>query len=178
VERIEQNRLRGVKRATGNKAKDFLMKKILLGLMAAALVTGSTQTASAQGWSTAGKVLTGLLAFDVVTHAIAPRVAYYPAPAYYAGPQVVYQQAPVAYQPAPVVQYAPVQPAPAAYYSYAQPQVAYTQPSAVYAPAVSPYYYGAYYGGYYPGYWGGYYGPGLRVGFGFGGRGFYGHGRR
>src|SRR5579864_3952315 len=138
------------------------MKKLILGLLAAAIVTGGTQSALANGgWSTAGKVLTGLFAFDVATRVLAPPVVYYSAPpvTYYSSPPVVYQQAPVyvhtpayvqapapvpapagaqapaaAVQNAPTVPAAPVvgQPAPAASYTYPQ-QVVYAQPQAAYA---------------------------------------------
>ena len=98
------------------------------------------QPARAGGWSTAGKVLTGIFAFDVFTHVVAPRAVYsapaypcayaYPAPAYsysyrYA-PPIVYSR-PV-YAPAPVVYAAP---APVV---YAAPRVVTYAPPVVYAP--------------------------------------------
>jgi len=70
----------------------------------------------------------------------------------------------------PTAAYAEPQPAPTASSVYVIP---YPQASAAYYG-----YYGYYgpYGCYRPYYYGGYCGPSVSLGFGFGGRGFYGHG--
>jgi hypothetical protein len=117
------------------------MKKIILGLMTATLVGTGAQTASAHdGWSTAGKVLTGLFAARVVADIVAPPPVVYQTTTYYTAPPAV------AYAPAPCP------PAPA---------VVYTQPAVVVAPApicVSPapvfsFYYGPGYHHQYHGRW-------------------------
>ena len=124
------------------------MKKTIAVFSLIAILGATAPTASAgDGWSTTGKVLTGLLAFDVVAHAFAPPPAFYPPVAY--GPPVY--SAPPVYA-APVVRPAPV-------YYYPQPA-----PFVVYPPPV-------YYSPYYPGCYGPrvYLGaPFVSVGFGFG----------
>ena len=124
------------------------MKKAIAVFSLIAILGATAPTASAgDGWSTTGKVLTGLLAFDVVAHAFAPPPVYYP-PVAYAPP--VYSAPPV--YAAPVGRPAPV-------YYYPQPA-----PIVVYPPPV-------YYSPYYPGCYGPrvYLGaPFVSVGFGFG----------
>ncbi len=87
-------------------------------------------------WSTAGKVLTGVVAAGVIAEAFRPHcpppVVYAPAPVVYAPAPVVYAPAPVVYAPAPVV-YAPAQ---VVYYAAPAPQVVYVAaPPVCYAPA-------------------------------------------
>ncbi len=120
------------------------MKKTIAVFGLIAMLGATAPTASAgDGWSTTGKVLTGLLAFDVVAHAFAPPPVYY-APVAYGPP--VYSAPPV--YAAPVVRPEPV---------YYYPQRA---PVVVYPP---PVYYPAYYGPrVYVGT------PFVSVGFGFG----------
>jgi len=80
-------------------------------------------------WSTAGKVLTGVVAAGVIAEAFRPHC---PPPVVYAPAPVVYATAPVVYAPAAVV-YAP---APVVYYAAPAPQVVYVAPPPVcYAPA-------------------------------------------
>ncbi len=126
------------------------MKKTIAVFSLIATLAATAPTASAgDGWSTTGKVLTGLLAFDVVAHAFAPPPVYYPPVAY--APQVY---------AAPPVYAAPVaQPAPVYYYPQPAPVVVYPPPvcyPACYGPRV---YVGT---------------PFVSVGFGFG----FGHGYR
>jgi hypothetical protein len=91
------------------------MKKTIAVFSLIAILGATAPTASAgDGWSTTGKVLTGLLAFDVVAHAFAPPPVYYPPVAY--GPPVY--SAPLIYT-APPVYAAPVaRPAPVYYAPY------------------------------------------------------------
>jgi len=124
------------------------MKKTIAVFSLIAILGATAPIASARdGWSTTGKVLTGLLAFDVVAHALAPPPVYY---------------APVAYGPpvysAPPVYAAPVaRPAPVYYYPQPAPVVVYPPP--VYYP---PYYTACYGPSVYFG------APFVSVGFGFG----------
>jgi len=120
------------------------MKKTIAVFSLIAILGATAPIASARdGWSTTGKVLTGLLAFDVVAHAFAPPPVYYPPVAY--GPPVY---------SAPPVYAAPVaRPAPVYYYPQPAPVVVYPPPlgyPAYYGPSV---YFGA---------------PFVSVGFGFG----------
>ena len=134
------------------------MKKTITVFSLIAILGATAPIASARdGWSTTGKVLTGLLAFDVVAHAFAPPPVYYPPVAY--GPPV-YSTPPV--YTAPPVYAAPVaRPAPVYYY----PQPA---PVVVYPPPVC-----------YPAYYPGYYGPSVYIGAPFVSVGFgFGHGFR
>ncbi len=83
--------------------------------------------------------------------------------------------------PAPAPAYTDPNAAPSYAPSYTQAPPAEVQPapSSVYVipyPTQYSYYASPYYGGYYPGYYGGYYGPVVSFGFGFGGRGHWGHG--
>jgi len=124
------------------------MKKTIAVFSLIAILGATVPTASARdGWSTTGKVLTGLLAFDVVAHAFAAPPVYYPPVAY--GPPVY--SAPPVYT-APVVRPAPV-------YYYPQPAPVVVYPPPVYYPAYYPACYGPsfYFGA-----------PFVRVGFGFG----------
>src|SRR5262245_27887957 len=106
------------------------MKKTIAALTLMAMTAFGVQNASAgdREWATAGKVLTGLFAFNVLNRALEPGPAY-ATPAYYASPPVYVQQAPVV-QAAPVVQ-----PAPTVVYQqpvYVQPAPVYLQPAPVY----------------------------------------------
>jgi len=111
------------------------MKRIILGLTALTVAAAGMQSAQADGgWSTTGKVLTGLVAGSVLVRALAPPPVYvYQAPpAYYSAPVAVAQPG-VPLAPTAVT-VAPAQPV------YAQTVV--TQPAPVlYAPA--PVYYSA-----------------------------------
>lgn len=105
------------------------MKKMILALLALTLVGGGIQSAKAgdSEWATAGKVLTGIAAVAVLSHALAPS----PPPAYYAAPRYnYYAPAPVVFSPAPPVVYAP----PPVVYVPAPPVVVYRAPVCV-APA-------------------------------------------
>jgi len=97
------------------------MKKMILTAVALTLVGAGIQNARAgdREWALAGKVLTGVFAASVITHAVVqPRPVYYSAPAYSYGyapaPTVVYAPPPPVYfAPPPVVVYrAPVYAAP------------------------------------------------------------------
>jgi len=105
------------------------MKKLVAVLALAAVTMAGIQTASAhdRGWSTTGKVLTGLFAASVISQAIAPPppVVYAPrAPVYYSTPAPVYNS----YVPAPVY----TTPAPV----YVAPAPVYVPPPVVVAPPV------------------------------------------
>ena len=54
------------------------MKKIILAVAILAVVAAGAQTARAgdREWAVAGKVLTGVAAASVISHALAPRLAY------------------------------------------------------------------------------------------------------
>ena len=109
------------------------MKKFLSGALLVAVVASAVPQAQAgdREWSTAGKVLTGVIAAGILARALepAPTVVYQPAPVVYqTAPPVVYAQAPaiqtVYYSPAPVVYYSqPVcyAPAPVVYVGYGRP---------------------------------------------------------
>jgi hypothetical protein len=124
------------------------MKKLILALTTAAIAGAGVQTASAGGyrsgcgWSTAGQVLAGVTAGVVIGSALAPRPAYYvaPAPVAYPAPGYGYvytyaaPPAPVVYTPPPRVVY--TVPAPVVYAAPA-PVVVYRRPVYVARPAVS-----------------------------------------
>ncbi len=108
------------------------MKKTILTVATLALVAAGVQNARAgdREWAVAGKVLTGVVAASVITHALAPRPVYsysyapaysYPPPA----PQIVYQAPPAPVYVAP--------PAPV-YVAPPRPVIVYRQPVYV-APA-------------------------------------------
>ncbi len=90
------------------------MKKIIFAILTLGVVGAGLQTAKAgdHEWAIAGKVLTGLAAASVITHAVQPAPVYYPAdyysspaPAYsynYCLPPVVVYRAPVYFAPRPV----------------------------------------------------------------------------
>src|SRR5262245_36988122 len=88
------------------------MKKVIFTFLTLAVVAAGVQTAKAgdKEWAIAGKVLTGVAAAAVITHAVTRPVyttySYAPAPAYPA--YNYYQPAPVVYAPPPVVVYRPV----------------------------------------------------------------------
>ena len=97
------------------------MKTLIATLATAALFVGGMQHAAAgdRGWSTAGKILTGVVAGAVIASAIEPAPVYtYQTATWYATPPPVYvQPAPVAFysspvcaRPAPVVVFAPPRP--------------------------------------------------------------------
>ncbi|MEI9960166.1 MAG: hypothetical protein WDM76_03245 [Limisphaerales bacterium] len=99
------------------------MKKMILTVTAIiALAAASLQSARAgdREWATAGKVLTGVVAADVLIHAVAPQprcMTYYPAPA------------PVVYCPPPRPQVVVIHNwSPA---SYCGPTVVYSSPRPV-----------------------------------------------
>jgi hypothetical protein len=107
------------------------MKKTIVILSLSAVAAASVQTASAgdREWATVGKVLTGVAAVHVLSHAFHPPPVYVSAPVY--APAPVYTVA-----PAPVVRVAPLV-APAPVYLPPAPVVVYPQP--VY---VAPRFYG------------------------------------
>src|SRR5687768_7598854 len=94
------------------------MKTAVLTLSVLPLLAATSYQAAAgdREWATAGKVLTGLVAAQVISQAVHPAPYYAPAPVYYAPPPVVMHPAPVYVQPAPVYYPAPpvvhVRPAP------------------------------------------------------------------
>ncbi len=101
------------------------MKTLIAVLTAAAVLGFGAQQVRADhdgGWSTAGKILTGLVIGGAVARALEP-----PPPVVYAPPPVVYTPAPVVAAPAPVAVVTPapvvtttpvyVQPAPVVVYS-------------------------------------------------------------
>jgi hypothetical protein len=132
------------------------MKTLIALLTGAAILGLSAPRASADGgWSTAGKILTGVAIGGAVAQALQPPTVVYAAPpVVYSAPTVTYAPA-----PAPVVYSAPV---------YVQPAPA---PVVVYAAPVYPRY--AYPYPYYYGYGG----PLVSVRFGFGGGHYYHRGR-
>jgi len=94
------------------------MKTLIATLATAALLVGGMQLAAAgdREWSTAGKILTGVVAGAVIASAIEPAPVYtYQTATWYAPPPPVYVQpapvvvysAPVCARPAPVVVFAP-----------------------------------------------------------------------
>jgi hypothetical protein len=108
------------------------MKKFIAVLTLMAVTALGVQTASAgdREWATAGKVLTGLVAAQVVARAFEPAPVY--APAYYAPPPPVYVQ------PAPTVVYRQAACQPQVVYPqpvYFQPAPVYVQPAPVFVPA-------------------------------------------
>ncbi len=114
------------------------MKKILLTITVLGFLAGSqVQNAKAgdREWAVAGKVLTGIAAASIITHAIAPAPVYAaPAPVYVA-PAPVYAAPAYAYAPAaPVVYYQPAAPVvvcpPAPVVVYRQP--VYVRPAPVF----------------------------------------------
>lgn len=133
------------------------MKQLMIGLLSVALTGAALPQAHAgdREWSTAGKILTGLFAAQVIARAVEPAPVYVqPAVTYSYAPApapVVVQSAPVYVQPQ--VQYV-VAPPPPVYYVQAAPVVVRT------VPAIN-YYYGS---GYSYGY-----------GYGYRGRVVYGH---
>lgn len=122
------------------------MKKLILtASVVLALAAAGMQSAQAndRGWATVGKVLTGIVAFDVISHAVAPRPCYstaysYPAPCSYnygvPQTQVVYAQ--------PVVYSQPVVVAPVTQVVYSQPVVVYSAPVISYPAPVFVHYQG------------------------------------
>ena len=118
------------------------MKKLILGILIAALGGTSVQTAKAGGWGLAGRVMTGVVAGAVVADALAPRPVYY-APYYaqvpvYSYPAYNYGYS---YRPAYSVGIPPVRvvgPAPAvAYYPQGyvcRPGVVWRAPGVVFRP--------------------------------------------
>ncbi len=140
------------------------MKKTALMFLTVALTSAVAPSAFAghhdhdSGWSTAGKVLTGVFAGMAIGQVLAPAApayVYEPAPTYvYAPPPVVYAPAPVVYAPAPAVYAAPpvvYAPAPVV---YAAPRVVYAPrvvcapPVIMPRPVVSVGFYGGHYGGH------------------------------
>jgi hypothetical protein len=119
------------------------MKKTIIALTVAALAGASLQNVRAgdREWAVAGKVLTGLVAGSLITHAIAGPPVYYaaPAPVYYAAPAPVYSYSYCEPAPAPRVVY--VQPTP-------PPVVVYSAP-VCFAPAPMIGYRFGYGGGYH-----------------------------
>ena len=125
------------------------MKKLILAITTVAIAGASVPSASAGGcsngcgWSTAGQVLAGVTAGVVIGSALAPRPAYYvaPAPVAYPAPGYGYTYSYVAPAP-PTVVYAPpprvvyAAPAPVVYAAPA-PVVVYRQSVYVAPPAVS-----------------------------------------
>src|SRR5689334_18410536 len=99
------------------------MKTLIAILAACSVLAVGTQRVSADhGWSTTGKILTGLVIGGAVARAFEP-----PPTVVYAAPPVVYAP-PVTYAPAPAVTYAPApaySPAPV----YVQPAPVYYQPA-------------------------------------------------
>jgi hypothetical protein len=143
------------------------MKRMILVLMTMAIAGASVQTASAGGcgshsssscgWSTAGQVLAGVTAGLVIGQALAPRPAYYvaPAPVAYPAPGYGYTYSYVPASP-PAVVYAPparvVYPASApVVYAAPAPVVVYRTPMRVAPPTVSVSF--GYYGGCGPRYY-------------------------
>ena len=134
------------------------MKRAILAFTTLAIAGASVQTASAggcrwnsgcgNGWCTAAAVLGGVTAGLAVGQALAPRSAYYaaPAPAYYPAPGYGYSYY-YAPAPRPAVVYAA--PAPVVYAAPA-PVVVYRPPVYVAPPVVSVGF--GYYGGPRP-YW-------------------------
>jgi len=105
------------------------MKKMILALLALTLVGAGIQTAKAGdcGWSTAGKILTGVVAGVAISQALTPS----PPPACSTAPGYGYcPPAPVVVAPAPAVVCAP----PPVVYAPAPPVVVYRAPVCV-APA-------------------------------------------
>jgi len=89
------------------------MKKTMIVLTALTLAGASLQTARAgdREWAVAGKVLTGLVAASVLTHAVAAEPVSYSA-GYYVAPAPPCAYGYTYYQPAPPPQVVYVQPAP------------------------------------------------------------------
>jgi hypothetical protein len=89
------------------------MKKLIVAATLLALASATVQTAKAgdSGWSTAGKILTGVAAGVAIANTLNCQPAYYPitysrhvpcpAPVVYAPPRRIC--APVVYVPAPVI---------------------------------------------------------------------------
>ncbi len=111
-----------------------MKKMIVMAVVVAALVCGVTRTYAENGWATAGKVLTGVLAADILLNHTGGGYAYGGGGygygyggggvgfsysqfghhsgfgvSYYSGPPAYYYPAPVYYYPAPVY-YAPCYP--------------------------------------------------------------------
>ena len=94
-----------------------MKNKIALGLAALVALTNVKVSAGDREWATVGKVLTGVVAVQVIDRIVNPptQVVYVQQPAtvvvappqpqavYVQQPQVVYVQQPVVYYPAPVV---------------------------------------------------------------------------
>jgi len=130
------------------------MKKMILALTTLAIAGAGVQTASAggcgggscgsYGWSTAGQVLAGVTAGLVIGSALAPRPAYYVAPA-----RVCYPAPGYGYTYAAPAQPVVVYTAPArVVYAAPAPVVIYRPPVYVTPPVVSVSF--GYYGGYRP----------------------------
>jgi hypothetical protein len=85
------------------------MKKIILGLTILVFAGARVQTAAAgdRKWATAGKILTGVAAAAIITHAIDYRPAYYSTPYYAPPPTVYYAPPPVVYASAPRAVFCP-----------------------------------------------------------------------
>ena len=93
------------------------MKKMIVAATLLALAVANVQTAKAGdcGWTTAGKILTGVAAGVAIANTLNCQPAYYPvsypqcapcpAPVIYAPARVVCAPAPVVYAPRPVVVY-------------------------------------------------------------------------
>jgi hypothetical protein len=146
------------------------MKKLLGTLTAIAVLGAGIQTASAHGgWSTTGKVLTGVAGGLLIAKALEPVPTYrvettYVAPA----PAPVYVQYAPTIANAPVVPAAPVyQPASAPVVVYQQ-QPVYYQTAPVYVAPAPVYYYPRYYAPV----------PVISFGFGFGGGHYRGYHHR
>lgn len=103
------------------------MKQTILALTALAVVTATGPRANAgdHEWAVAGKVLTGVMAASVISHALAPAPVHAYPPGYCAQPAYVYA-------PAPVVVYAP--PPRPVYYAPAPVYVMPPPPVVVYRP--------------------------------------------
>jgi len=91
------------------KTKGKIMKKVILTMTILALAAAGIQTANAgdREWAVVGKVLTGVAAAAVITHAVAADAAPVSYSCSYSGPDCSYT---CNYRPAPAVVY--LQPAP------------------------------------------------------------------
>lgn len=99
------------------------MKKVIVGIVLASLMSLQATKAGDREWATVGKVLTGVAAIHVIDRIVNPptQVVYVqPQPVVYAQPVVVQPQPVVYYQPAPVV-YVQPQPAVVVYGTWGRP---------------------------------------------------------
>jgi hypothetical protein len=113
-----------------NVTKGSIMKKmILIGAAILALAGASLQSARAgdREWATVGKVLTGVLAFNIVAHAIAEPC--HPPACAYSAPACCPPPCNYTYCPAPAPQVVYCAPPPVV---YAAPVVIYPAPRVVY----------------------------------------------